>query len=334
MITHAIPADIIMRPARDGDQQAIADMLHTCERAYFGSVESPLSATLEWIRDTWQTGGFDLQADSLVAVAPDEQIIGYTTVWRAEHEPHQLVAWPRIHPEYRGRGLGTWMLRWAERRARQIAETLPKTQSVVLSSWVEDVDGAAKELMAREGFLPQRYWWHMEIWMETAPPAPTWPDGVQVRMFIPGQDELVTYEALSEAFQTNGGDPYENFAEWLHSGIEAENFDPSLWFLARGDGDEIAGVILSELQVGEERTLGWISEVGVRPTWRKRGLALALLYHTFGEFYRRGVHTCALVVDAANPSGATRLYERAGMRPNNRTLIRYQKQVRPAALSA
>ena len=224
------------------------------------------------------------------------------------------------------------MLHWAERRAQQIAETLPKTESVVLSSWVEEVDGAAKELMAREGFLPQRYWWQMELRMETTPSAPIWPDGVHVRAFIAGQDERATYEALAEAFQTNRGDPYESFAEWLHAGIEAENFDPSLWFLAIGDGDQIAGVTLSELQVGEERTLGWIGEVGVRPHWRKRGLALALLYHTFGECYRRGVHSCALVVDAANPSGATRLYERAGMRPNNRTLIRYQKQVRAAGL--
>lgn len=49
---------------------------------------------------------------------------------------------------------------------------------------------------------------------------------------------------------------------------------------------------------------------------------LALLYRSFGEFYQRGIFKCGLSVDAANSSGATRLYERAGMHPNNRTLIR------------
>lgn len=70
-----------------------------------------------------------------------------------------------------------------------------------------------------------------------------------------------------------------------------------------------------------------ISEVAVRSTWRKRGLALALLHQSFGEFYTRGICTCALSVDTANPTGATRLYEHAGMHPNNRTLIRYRKKL-------
>lgn len=71
--------------------------------------------------------------------------------------------------------------------------------------------------------------------------------------------------------------------------------------------------------------MGWIREVAVRPIWRKRGLALALLSHCFSAFYQRGISQCGLVVDAANPSGATRLYERAGMRTNKRTQIRYRK---------
>ncbi len=50
-----------------------------------------------------------------------------------------------------------------------------------------------------------------------------------------------------------------------------------------------------------------------RKPWRKRGLGLALLHHAFGEFYRRGQPKVALGVDAQNPTGATRLYERAGM---------------------
>jgi ribosomal protein S18 acetylase RimI-like enzyme len=51
----------------------------------------------------------------------------------------------------------------------------------------------------------------------------------------------------------------------------------------------------------------------VRKPWRKRGLGLALLHHAFGVFYSRGQPRIALGVDAQNPTGATRLYERAGM---------------------
>jgi ribosomal protein S18 acetylase RimI-like enzyme len=56
-----------------------------------------------------------------------------------------------------------------------------------------------------------------------------------------------------------------------------------------------------------------VGAIGVRKQWRRRGLGLALLLHAFGEFYRRGQPRIGLGVDAQNPTGATRLYERAGM---------------------
>jgi hypothetical protein len=37
------------------------------------------------------------------------------------------------------------------------------------------------------------------------------------------------------------------------------------------------------------------------------------MHHTFGEFYKRGMTTIGLGVDSANLTGATRLYEQAGM---------------------
>ena len=41
---------------------------------------------------------------------------------------------------------------------------------------------------------------------------------------------------------------------------------------------------------------------------------MALLHAAFAAFRRRGVTAVALSVDAENPTGATRLYKRAGMR--------------------
>jgi ribosomal protein S18 acetylase RimI-like enzyme len=60
--------------------------------------------------------------------------------------------------------------------------------------------------------------------------------------------------------------------------------------------------------------MGWVRGLGVRRGWRGRGLGLALLQHTFGAFYARGRSTVGLGVDAQSPTGATRLYQRAGMR--------------------
>ena len=59
--------------------------------------------------------------------------------------------------------------------------------------------------------------------------------------------------------------------------------------------------------------MGWVNILGVRRPWRKRGIGVALLEHSFGEFYRRGILKAGLGVDAESLTGALRLYEKAGM---------------------
>jgi ribosomal protein S18 acetylase RimI-like enzyme len=58
---------------------------------------------------------------------------------------------------------------------------------------------------------------------------------------------------------------------------------------------------------------GFVGALAVRKPWRGRGIGMALLRHAFAEFHRRDAPRVSLGVDAYNPSGATRLYERAGM---------------------
>ncbi len=78
------------------------------------------------------------------------------------------------------------------------------------------------------------------------------------------------------------------------------------------NGDEIAGVALCDWKRNGE--WGWVETLGVRPAWRRRGIGQALLRSAFLAFFERGERTVALQVDAESPTGATRLYERAGMR--------------------
>jgi ribosomal protein S18 acetylase RimI-like enzyme len=73
--------------------------------------------------------------------------------------------------------------------------------------------------------------------------------------------------------------------------------------------------------------IGWISTLGVRRPWRKMGLGLALIRHSFGEFYKRGTTIIGLGVDASNPTGATRLYQRAGMYVASE-FVSYEKELR------
>jgi ribosomal protein S18 acetylase RimI-like enzyme len=115
------------------------------------------------------------------------------------------------------------------------------------------------------------------------------------------------------------------FDEWMAN--ETTDLDPTLWFLATAS-DEIAGVALCDFHMGNGKVL-WL---GVRPAWRRFGVGMVLLKHSFAEFYRRGKTKVELRVDAENLTGAPRLYERAGMHITQRFDI-YSKELR-AALTA
>ena len=101
--------------------------------------------------------------------------------------------------------------------------------------------------------------------------------------------------------------------------VEEPSFDRSLWFVAEQD-DEVAGIILSRAPENEPG-LGWVRVLGVLPEHRRRGLGQALLQHAFAEFARRGFTAVGLGVDAENPTGALRVYERAGMHVERTNLL-------------
>jgi mycothiol synthase len=111
----------------------------------------------------------------------------------------------------------------------------------------------------------------------------------------------------------DASDPIEDtFDEWRHWTTKRDNFEPTLWFLAL-DGEDIAGFSLCR-QDDTDPSAGYVAMLGVRRPWRRRGLGEALLLHAFAAFRARGYTRATLGVDASSPTGATRLYERAGMR--------------------
>jgi ribosomal protein S18 acetylase RimI-like enzyme len=162
----------------------------------------------------------------------------------------------------------------------------------------------------------------MRIDQEAPPPAPEWPTGVTLRTFVPGRDERAVFDCVDEAFSDHWGHTPGNFAQWVKR-TERPDFDPSLWLLAE-TGGELAGVALCR----QRPDTGWVGSLAVRRPWRKHGLGLALLRQSFGEFWRRGERRVGLGVDSQNLTGATRLYERAGMHVTMRIGI-FEKVLRP-----
>jgi ribosomal protein S18 acetylase RimI-like enzyme len=163
---------------------------------------------------------------------------------------------------------------------------------------------------------PIRQSWRMVIDLPNPPATPKWPQGITLRDYNHPQDAVIIYRLEDDIFQDHWGfiqQPFESgFKRWLHHATGRDDFDPTLWTLAM-DGDEIAGLLRCRPQDDSDPEMGWVSVLGVRRPWRGRGLGLALLLHAFGEFHRRGKQRAGLGVDSENLTGATRLYEKAGM---------------------
>lgn len=289
-MSSSLPEGFRVRPATVEDALAINDLVIAVDTAVQGWSDSTELEILGWWRETDLTGNsWVVESDSLAA---------YGVV-----VPHGESADVDgfVHPSQTGRGLGSWLLRQGEERARELGFGKVLT-------WCLGPDADARALFERSGFREARRFYRMIVEHDGEPPAAKLPEGFRVSTFEPG-DARAFHGALDEAFAEEWNFVSTPFEQWVANRIEVPEFDPTLWFIVR-EADEIAAVLRGQPELGGA---GWVGALGVRPQWRKRGLGLALLHHAFGEFYRRGQPRVGLGVDAQNPTGATRLYERAGM---------------------
>lgn len=300
------PVGYVLRVAMFEDAQGVTDLINATDVAEGALAEESVEETLQ----RWNENGFDMAHGAWVVETADGLIVGYEEC-QDEHHDGTLWADGYVHPEHRGRGIGTVMMRLAEQRAREMMGTYPAETQIEMIVHSYSHDQSASEIFSAQGFHVIRHYWRMEIEMQDAPAVPVPPAGITIRTFVPERDERATHAAVVEAFLDHWQWVAPTFEDWVQSRVGAEWFDPSLWFIAIDQASgEIAGCSLGRIR-GEDT--GWVNSLGVRRTWRKQGLGMALLQYSFAEFYRRGLRRVGLGVDAGSLTGATRLYERAGM---------------------
>jgi ribosomal protein S18 acetylase RimI-like enzyme len=150
----------------------------------------------------------------------------------------------------------------------------------------------------------------MVIDITESQPDPVWPAGAELRPLDPDRDGPALYEAELEAFAEEWDYVEREYDPWRERAFGPSGFDPALVPVVWA-GDEV--VAFSRNYPKRNGDWGFVGTLGVRPSWRRRGLGLALLRESFRRFRAIGETTVALGVDVDNPTGATRLYERAGM---------------------
>jgi len=308
-----------LRTAQWSDLNAVVDLVRDVLTADGDAVSAVTPGELE---REWKTEGFMLETDVFLVTTPDGRVVGYEEfVNRHAHAALQGDGY--VHPDFRGLGIGTALLQVLEERACKEMELAERDLRVYIINGMSAADKSAREIHESEGYKLIRHHWMMEANLTEAPKVIPFLAGIELRPFIKETQGYLMFQTEDESFRDHWGHVPGNFNNWKLRKIEREEFDPMLWHVA-WDDDQIAGYAQTRYRNG----VGWIGNLGVRRPWRKRGLGEALLLHAFNEFYKRGTQTISLGVDASNPTGATRLYQKVGMQVAVEDVL-YEKELRP-----
>jgi len=314
-----LDASLNLRSARWDDLNAVAKLTNDVAEM---EGDAMFVMTAEELANEWKSDGFNVERDVFVVETQDGRIVGSEEFYN-ESGHFKLKADGCVHPDFRGLGIGSSLLEKATERAKAEMELAKPDARVSIQTLINNKDEAGHTLLRAEGYSPIRYFWRMEIQLQQAPPVVIFPDGIEVRQFMKEEHAVPVWQANNEAFRDHWGSHDHTYEDWSHGIFGNPNFDPTLWMVA-WDGDQVAGFSQNRFRKG----IGWIGTIGVRRPWRKKGLGLALLQHSFGEFYKRGTKVIGLGVDAQNPTGATRLYKKAGMYAASE-FVTYEKELRP-----
>jgi len=160
-----------LRTATWTDLNAVAQLIYdVCE----ADGDTTVAATPEEIKISWQSPGFSVETDTWVVETKDGRIVGYEEFSNG-HAHASLHNDGYVHPDFKGNGIGTTLLRVIEERARREMALAEPDLRVSLQSSFDSHDEVGRSIHEVQGYRLIRYFWRMEINLQEPPPAPLWP---------------------------------------------------------------------------------------------------------------------------------------------------------------
>ncbi len=254
---------------------------------------------LEEVQDEWRSPDVELRRDALV-VEMDGAIVGYAIV-------HRPGAFAVVTPDQEGRGVGTRLLQWVERRERE--RRCDAHRQIAAST-----NTRARELLHRAGYSHVRSYWRMARPLDRGVSAVEPPAGIILRTLDPDADSRALHALDADSFAQSPDYVPESHQMFVQEHLLAHDVAPDLSLVAQ-DGERVVGFLLARRWAHEAS--GYIDLLAVAPSHQRRGLGTALLTHGFAGFAADGLVQAQLGVASDNPRGL-RVYEAAGMGPRFR----------------
>jgi mycothiol synthase len=255
-------------------------------------------------------GGFDA-AGSLVA-------FGAVSLAHADTGTLRAYLEGGVEPGHRRRGIGSALLDWQTGRAKQLLATSDRDAPARLVVHVEDDMPDSVHMLTGRGFRPTRY--YTELRRDLGAPLDTVSLARPLDL-VPWSSELDEQVRLTHniAFAEHWVSEPQTGETWAQG---RTYFVPEWSFIVLDrttDRAQVVGYLLSSRYEQDWPSLGWsegyIDLLGVRPGWRGRGVATALVTRAMHAYAEAGMEYASLGVDTEAPGAVFGLYSKLRFEP-------------------
>ncbi|MFD3525314.1 GNAT family N-acetyltransferase [Streptomyces sp. NPDC058653] len=262
----------------------------------------------------------DDSSGNRILVEHEGRVVGYVTVdWWQERDG----TWLYLHrgyllPEYRGRGVGSAMLGWAESRVRQLVSEHGTERTAVFGANASASEREATELLLDSGYRRVFSLVELELTdLRRLPDGAPLPPGTRVGAVRPG-DFRAAWETVVDSYADVAFTetwPFERFVAVA---------DAACWRAAWRE-DRMVGAALCAVR-RQDPTVGEVEELSVRAQFRREGVGRALLLDGLRCLREHGARTARLSTGTANPNRSYDLYESVGFQRRNE-YVRYRRPI-------
>ena len=294
------------------------------------AVDGSSAATDSFVTMLIDTPETDPNTDVLsVRRSDDGDLVGFGRYLNTDpHIESVTLGW--VHPQHRGRGIGSAIITWGIELSRSLIPLAPSDARITNRCQASQTDPAAIDLFIDHGYRADRHEFEMHRTLDAPVEVTDLPDDVAVRTMAGAEDLGMVTRVITAAFKDHYGwvdsTPEASVKRWSNYRAMDEWDDDLVWIAETPDG--AVGILAGLTSHGSHTDAGYVGSLGVVREWRGKGIARALLTRAFAEYHQRGKLWVALDVDADSLTGATRLYESVGMH-RVRTEISYLIELRP-----
>lgn len=283
-----LPEGLTHRPLALSDSRAVYEVMAAQELEDVGEV---VIEEADIVGD-WQRPSYDLAASS-VGVLDGDRLVGYAEV------AGSFFGDAAVHPEYRGRGIGTALSFWMRDLARS------RGMEYVGMSVPEG--SAGDKLLESLGYFVRWNSWVLQLPEGREIESQPLPEGYSIRTAETEADRRAVNDVKEDAFLEWSERERESFEDFEAKTALRPGFEPWNLRMVVDPAGECVGACY--LQLSE--TTGFVSQLAVRNDQRHKGLARALLVDAFANGRAHGATISELSTDSR--TGALSLYEKVGM---------------------